>query len=329
MSTQKLISKAINKAWLKKKKTPRVLTLSVTDTCTRDCVFCKPPGNDDLPTEVIIKIIRQAKDAGVVRLNLTGGEPLFRNDIGEIIKVATSLELEVDLWTNGDLVEYRIDDLMGLRAAVIGLDGPQNLHDELRGEASYSYAVGAARLLQMKGIKATFASLITADSVFHIDAVLDAAKRSGADISFMPASKKLYMSAGDNPVAEDFPQYRRHIDGLVDRKQNHPNIINSVNGLKQLREWPDKCKLNRCLWQYVHAMIDADGQMRLCHELSIENRPPSLNVLELGFENAFEQLEPTPCEQCWGAARVEMYLAANKRPRPTILWPLLKDSRLG
>lgn len=329
MSTQKQIFKAINKAWLKKKKTPCILTLSLTNTCTRDCVFCKPPGGEDIPAKEIISVIRQAKDAGVVRVNLTGGEPLYRDDIGEIIGAACSLEMEVDLWTNGDLVEYRIDELMGLRAAVIGLDGPQNVHDKLRGEASFSYAVGAARLLKMKGIKATFASLITADSIFHMDAVLDAAERSGTGISFMPASKNLYMSEGENPVAEDFPQYRRYIDGLIDRKPNRITISNSVNGLRQLREWPDECKLKRCMWQYVLAFMDADGQMRLCHEPSIENRPPSINVLDVGFEKAFEQLEPTLCNQCWGAARVEMYLAAAGRTHPTILWPLLQDNRLG
>jgi MoaA/NifB/PqqE/SkfB family radical SAM enzyme len=326
MSRKREMLGALKRAWLSKVKTPLVLTVHVTDRCTRDCPFCKPPGGPDPSFESIMTVIKEARQNGTVRINLTGGEPLLRDDIGQIISESSALGLEVDLRTNGDLVETKIDDLMELRAVQIGLDGPQKFHDSFRGEGSFSYAVGAARLLIMRGIATSFEALILKDSIYEIESLMDIADRIGVPIHFRPAGRDTLMSPGENPHAEAFPPFRKSIEALVNQKTEGRSVGNSLKGLALLKEWHDNQNLGRCLWGYLHCRMETDGSLYMCHE-PCRPLPPNANAFEEGFINAFSRLAPSACVKCWGSARSDMYIAA--KGRMGILWDLLQGQRIG
>src|SRR6266550_9492248 len=68
------------------------LRISITDRCNERCLYCMPEGykgweqtTDHLTTEEIIRIVRVAVDLGFRKFRLTGGEPLVRRDILEIV----------------------------------------------------------------------------------------------------------------------------------------------------------------------------------------------------------------------------------------------------
>jgi len=86
------------------------LRISLTDRCNFRCVYCMPP--DGLPlleksrflsTEQIVRFVRIVGDAGVSRYRLTGGEPLLRPDICDVVgalKEVPTVE-ELSITTNG------------------------------------------------------------------------------------------------------------------------------------------------------------------------------------------------------------------------------------
>lgn len=110
------------------------LRLSVTDRCNIRCFYCMPNENvqftnqDELLTfEEIVRFAHISTRLGVNRLRLTGGEPLVRNELAELIRQLASLS-EIDdvaLTTNGILLAEQAQNLKeaGLNRINISLDG--------------------------------------------------------------------------------------------------------------------------------------------------------------------------------------------------------------
>ena len=112
-------------------RTVRDLRLSITDRCNLRCTYCMPaqglqwlPTPDLLTTAELARLGRIAVERlGVERIRLTGGEPLLRRDLEEIIgslsalRTSTGVKPDIALTTNGLGLEKRAT---GLRAA--GLD---------------------------------------------------------------------------------------------------------------------------------------------------------------------------------------------------------------
>jgi len=85
------------------------LRICVTESCNLKCFFCHrewdPSNNKCISLNEIKKIVEVASGLGVERVKITGGEPLIRNDIVEIVREVSPLAGEVSLVTNGVLLE--------------------------------------------------------------------------------------------------------------------------------------------------------------------------------------------------------------------------------
>lgn len=131
------------------------LRVSVTDRCNLRCQYCMPmegiecSSRDALLTfEEITYAVDVACDLGIERVRITGGEPLLRKDLHELIRMLveeTDIE-DLSLTTNGLLLERRIDALAeaGLNRVNVSIDSVQThrfaqmtrfgrLEDALRG----------------------------------------------------------------------------------------------------------------------------------------------------------------------------------------------------
>ncbi|HLQ40415.1 MAG TPA: GTP 3',8-cyclase MoaA [Tetragenococcus sp.] len=86
------------------------IRISVTDKCNLRCVYCMPaeglpffPDEKVLSCEEIVQLVQNFADMGIKKVRLTGGEPLMRSDIVEIIAgIAKIPEIEdISMTTNG------------------------------------------------------------------------------------------------------------------------------------------------------------------------------------------------------------------------------------
>ena len=111
----------------------RDLRVSLTDRCSLRCTYCMPFNFDKwLPTETLltatelVKVIEIAVSQGVTEVRLTGGEPLLRPDIVEIVSRISALEPapELSMTTNGVALAKVAAQLAdaGLRRINISLD---------------------------------------------------------------------------------------------------------------------------------------------------------------------------------------------------------------
>jgi len=107
------------------------LRISVTEACNFRCVYCAPNGYaapkiSPLTVEEIERVTRAAVALGVTKIRLTGGEPLLRRDIIEIVRAVATVEgvRDLALTTNGFLLARLARDLAdaGLNRVNISLD---------------------------------------------------------------------------------------------------------------------------------------------------------------------------------------------------------------
>jgi len=85
---------------------PREIVIEVDKRCNQGCVFCfSHSQNSPVSSSQIKKIIDEAKKLKIKYIRFTGGEPLLRNDILELIRHAKSLNFYVFLNTNGTLFD--------------------------------------------------------------------------------------------------------------------------------------------------------------------------------------------------------------------------------
>ena len=109
------------------------LRVSVTDRCNLRCVYCHPLDDraliereDMLSFEEIYRIVRLFAQCGIKKVRLTGGEPLLRNDIVQLVSGLTALVgiQELSVTTNGVFLETLAAELKaaGMRRVNISVD---------------------------------------------------------------------------------------------------------------------------------------------------------------------------------------------------------------
>jgi len=103
------------------------LRISLTQRCNFNCFFCHKEGeqnaHEELSAEEIGRLVEVASSLGMRKVKLTGGEPLLRGDLVDIVSRIAPLVEEVSMTTNGALLEKYAEGLheAGLKRANISL----------------------------------------------------------------------------------------------------------------------------------------------------------------------------------------------------------------
>jgi cyclic pyranopterin phosphate synthase len=118
------------------------LRISVTQKCDKHCPYCHREGERNPSTTMtvneIIRIVRVAINLGISRVKLTGGEPLLRNEIVEIVRGIAGLEglKDLSMTTNGTHLKGLAKDLKSAGLVRVNVSLPtldSKIYNELMG----------------------------------------------------------------------------------------------------------------------------------------------------------------------------------------------------
>ena len=117
------------------------LRISVTDRCNLRCVYCMPadginplPHGDILSYEEVSLIARSAAELGIKKVRITGGEPLVRANLSNLVRMLSEIKEinDLSLTTNGVLLSAQARELKaaGIKRVNISLDSlrPERFH---------------------------------------------------------------------------------------------------------------------------------------------------------------------------------------------------------
>jgi radical SAM protein with 4Fe4S-binding SPASM domain len=170
---------------------PRLVFWEVTKGCNLRCIHCRATATElsspqDLPTAKAREIIQQISAYANPILVLSGGEPLYRNDIFELAQYATACGLRVALATNGTLVNEDVARKIvraGVKRVSISLDGADaETHDTFRGiPGAFDQAIQGLNNLRRLGMSVQINMTIARHNAEQLPRVLELARSLGAD----------------------------------------------------------------------------------------------------------------------------------------------------
>lgn len=137
------------------------LTLGLTYRCNLRCSMCgtwqkgAERSRDELTTEEISRILDEARELGGRELILVGAEPLTRENLPDIVRDAKQRGFPVHIVTNGTLLTPALSSKLvsaGLESATVSIDGPSEIHDEVRGRTGWpGHAADVLRTAHLSG----------------------------------------------------------------------------------------------------------------------------------------------------------------------------------
>lgn len=174
---------------LPSKVRPLSASLKLTENCQAKCVTCnywQTRWEDGLNTERAVGIINRLGNFGIHYLRFTGGEPLLRRDLFQIMQQANMARFKrVTLQTNGLLLKKLHKEIneSPITKVVVSLDGMEASNDQIRGIRGY-FKLAMEGIGLLKGKQVNVVATLNGTSAAELEELAETAKKAGAGFGF-------------------------------------------------------------------------------------------------------------------------------------------------
>ena len=168
---------------------PLALVAELTHRCPLHCVYCSnalemQSRSSELSTEIWSRVFQEAAQAGVLQADFTGGEPLARPDIVELVRTARAAGLYINLITSGlPLDETKLAALVaaGLDHLQLSFQGArEEIANEISGTRSHAQKLRVLDWLRQHRIAVTLNFVIHRRNIDQLEEMLAIAESSCA-----------------------------------------------------------------------------------------------------------------------------------------------------
>jgi len=168
---------------------PYALLAELTYRCPLHCPYCSNPlrleQDGELATEEWCRVIREAAELGVLQIGFSGGEPLVRKDLPDLIRAARESNLYTNLITSG----IGLDKKRARELCEAGLDSVQlsfqsdtaDLADEIAGARAHGRKLDAAADIRAAGISLSLNFVIHRRNIDRLPHMIGLTEKLGAD----------------------------------------------------------------------------------------------------------------------------------------------------
>ncbi|HKZ64035.1 MAG TPA: GTP 3',8-cyclase MoaA [Thermoplasmata archaeon] len=181
------------------------LRVSVTKRCNFGCVYChdeglgpilrpRAPHEEEVNPDEVERLVRIAREFGIRSIKFTGGEPLVRTDLEEIVGRTAFHIPDVSMTTNGSMLARRAEGLRnaGLKRVNVSVDAldPQAFRDIRKGDL-HPVLEGVREAIRVGLVPVKLNMVVFQHTVEHIPRMLEFVGDSGGGlklqlIQFMP-----------------------------------------------------------------------------------------------------------------------------------------------
>lgn len=254
---------------------PLMGSIFVTYRCNSCCTMCSYPGRanaNELSTKELFTVIDDMMAIGTSGIGFTGGEPLLRKDIFQVIRHARSYGIPVTLNTNGLLLNNAeiLEQVVASDPTNINisLDGAcRETHDRLRGrDGLFDKTTNGLRLLaeaiRFNGsrIRITVVSVVSDENYEEIEQIASLSRELGAHrIGFMPLHD--YDATGCSVVrSEKLANISKRINSItVLPLENSTRFVASFDQAVSGSPFPVVCNAG-----YTSLFVDPYGKVSPC-----------------------------------------------------------------
>ena len=342
---------------------PLWLLAEITYRCPLHCAFCYNPTDyadhtkNELNTDEWIKVLRNARKMGALQLGISGGEPLLRDDIEDIVTEANQLGYYSNLITSGvGLTEKRIDAFKagGLDHIQLSMhDITEEISNFVTDTKTFKLKQKVAAMIKDRGYPMVLNVVIHRYNIGHIKEILEMAEKLGADYVELANTQYYGWSLINRnqlmPTKEQIDQAEKITNEFREYIGNKMKIFFVVPDY--YAERPKKCMNG---WGEVFMIVTANGDVLPCHSARVLPNIDFPNVKndqlnEIWYDSsAFNKYRgddwmKEPCRSCsekendLGGCRCQAYLLSGdaegadpictKSPHRHLIDQALEDSK--
>ncbi len=258
-------------------RTHDYLRISITDRCNLHCMYCKPGKASSLLTvDELAVIVQAAASLGIKKVRITGGEPLLREDLGEILRViARTPGIEdVALTTNGVYLKERLPELekAGLQKVNISLDSlkPETYRQITGGGSLLPVLEGIDTALRW-GMKPVKINMVLLNEINHteIPEFLNFAQRNPVHLRFIEYMPFHTPDPGDSwyistEIVKEYAEAMgTPLEPVSEKKGKGPEDLFRFSGAKGFVGLIHPISRGFCA-QCNRLRVTADGYLRPC-----------------------------------------------------------------
>ncbi|MFH1841160.1 MAG: radical SAM protein [Candidatus Nealsonbacteria bacterium] len=250
------------------------LTWNITCQCNLKCKHCynqiidRNKKSTELSVKEGINVINQAIPLGLRAVLFTGGEPLLRKDLLELMRFVKKNKLLVFLATNGTLINDNfINNFKGIINRInISLDGGSaETHDAIRGiEGSFFKALKSIQLVK-DNFNTSIAFTVHSENLSELGAVASLARKYGVLLTikrFIPIGK----GAQSRNLTLSKSKYKILIDKINELRKNQKISFSDPAAFSHKR---DKNYYGGCLAGIYSLSMDFNGNIYPCTKLKL------------------------------------------------------------
>lgn len=238
--------------------------------CNLACTHCSSNadshGSLGYSTAEAKGVLRQMAEIGVVDVAFSGGEPLLRRDLEELIRFARGDGLSTGTSTNGYAMTARRArslKVAGLDRLQVSLDGTMEAHELIRGNGAFSYAIDAIRRSLDAGLRTHICFTAMRSNAHLLPDMINLALELGVDgfnlSQFVPTGRGVASEALEPQVS------KRLLEIWLESKKQHPafHLTAHSSGLAALSPDQEHCR-GGCQAGISIGCISPEGDVTPC-----------------------------------------------------------------
>lgn len=197
---------------------PVTAVWEVTMGCNMRCKHCgsscAEPSSDELSTEEALNVIEQMADLGVKWVTLSGGEPLTRKDLPQLIKHLRECGVSANVITNGWLLKEHAQKLKdaGVGTVAISIDGTEDIHNNIRRAESFARDMAGIKALRDLGIDVGAITTISKTNLGNLPAL----REKLIEMGVQSWQVQIGLPMGNMASHEDWILEPSQVDDIID-----------------------------------------------------------------------------------------------------------------
>jgi len=326
---------------------PLYAKIKINYGCNLKCGMCNHWRETREPPVSMVRfkeIISELAELGTRKIHISGGEPMLRPQLPDLIAHAAGLGLRVTLTTNGTLVTKENAKALieaGLRGVNVSIDSPiRKIHEKVRGVAgSFKQTTRAVGLFKKYAHKGKLAvrinTVVSRDNYFSLATLADLADRLGADgINLIPVDD--HCGEHLSMRRQDITRFNEEIAPTIEKRAADLGINIADEDAFPFGREDSQVRLGRagryafgfynkhpCYAPWTHSLIDFNGLVYVCC-MTREQIPPLGDLRKQSFKEIWEgaayqavrqKMHPPtliPCQRC------DDFISENKK-----IWEML------
>jgi pyrroloquinoline quinone biosynthesis protein E len=315
---------------------PLALVAELTHRCPLHCVYCSNPleltsRSRELSTASWSRVLREAAELGVLQADFTGGEPLARPDLAEIIRAARAAGLYASLITSGlPLDENRLDELVaaGLDHLQLSFQGAEEeAAREFSGTRTHAQKLRVAEWVKRHRIALTLNFVIHSRNLPQLEDMIALTEKIGPGrVEFAHVQYYGWAFANRERLLPTRAQLDRSLEILKSAEERLRGRIRIEYVVPDYyAKYPKPCMGG---WGRKVLLVKPDGDVLPCHAANVLPGMTFENVEKRSLRQIWEDSSafrkyrgedwmPEPCRSCdrrtqdFGGCRCQAFLLAH------------------